>query len=31
MDGKSKRVSFGEKLAYGMGDCGANVYVLHLV
>jgi len=27
MDGKSKRLSFGEKLAYGMGDCGANVYV----
>ena len=27
MEGKSKRLSFGEKLAYGMGDCGANVYV----
>ncbi len=27
MERKSKRLSFGEKLAYGMGDCGANVVV----
>ena len=23
----TKKLSFGEKFAYGMGDCGANVYV----
>ncbi|MBR1622683.1 MAG: MFS transporter [Pseudobutyrivibrio sp.] len=27
MEKKAKRLSFGEKLAYGMGDCGANVVV----
>lgn len=27
MEKKSKKLGFGEKLAYGMGDCGANVYV----
>lgn len=24
---EGKKLGFGEKLAYGMGDCGANVYV----
>lgn len=27
MSTKSKKLGFKEKLAYGMGDCGANVYV----
>ncbi len=27
MEGKSKKLTFQEKLAYGMGDCGANVVV----
>ena len=27
MSTKSKKLGFREKLAYGMGDCGANVYV----
>lgn len=27
MSTRSKKLGFREKLAYGMGDCGANVYV----
>ncbi len=27
MEGKSKKLTFLEKLSYGMGDCGANVVV----
>lgn len=27
METKSKKLSWGEKLSYGMGDCGANVIV----
>jgi GPH family glycoside/pentoside/hexuronide:cation symporter len=27
MSRESKRLGFGEKFAYGMGDCAANVYV----
>jgi GPH family glycoside/pentoside/hexuronide:cation symporter len=27
MSRENKRLGFGEKLAYGMGDCAANVYV----
>lgn len=27
MSKESQKLGFGEKIAYGMGDCGANVYV----
>lgn len=27
MKGNSKKLTWGEKVSYGMGDCGANVVV----